>query len=265
MRTNAFTLIELLVVISIIALLAAMLLPAIGLVRGQAKSSICQSRLRQIGMCFTSYTGDNDGLMPLGSAANTSWAAWYLAITDTQPAVMPNGAAQNAAAWEETGASEWAPLFYCSEDPNSPKSDASAVGFAAGNYFWFKYAVSHGYNSHGLGGTGTTHFGGVYTKPAAIGSIRKTSTTVLVADNINIAYESTVKAGHGLLLPNVGSQVIYPRHSGNRTSNILWVDGHVTTISASGSGNYSSLYLPTALGKNAGAADLAVDSCWDRQ
>jgi prepilin-type N-terminal cleavage/methylation domain-containing protein len=67
MRTHAhaaFTLIELLVVISIIAILASMLLPAIGLVKGAANKMKCGSNLRQIGMAVVAYTGDWDGLLP---------------------------------------------------------------------------------------------------------------------------------------------------------------------------------------------------------
>jgi prepilin-type N-terminal cleavage/methylation domain-containing protein/prepilin-type processing-associated H-X9-DG protein len=62
MRT-AFTLIELLVVISIIAILAAMLLPAIGLVREQALSTRCQANLRQISLAAMAYPADWEGLV----------------------------------------------------------------------------------------------------------------------------------------------------------------------------------------------------------
>jgi len=61
---SGFTLIELLVVISIIAILASLLLPAIGMARSSARSLSCLSNLRQTGMGIIGYAGEHDGAPP---------------------------------------------------------------------------------------------------------------------------------------------------------------------------------------------------------
>ncbi len=63
-KHQGFTLIELLVVISIIAILAGMLLPAISLVRESARKANCGSNQRQIVMAMIAYGSENDGVWP---------------------------------------------------------------------------------------------------------------------------------------------------------------------------------------------------------
>lgn len=60
-RRTGFTLVELLVVISIIALLLSILMPSLSKARNQAKMVVCKSNLKQLGLCYIMYTGDNNG------------------------------------------------------------------------------------------------------------------------------------------------------------------------------------------------------------
>ncbi|HSW47014.1 MAG TPA: prepilin-type N-terminal cleavage/methylation domain-containing protein [Phycisphaerae bacterium] len=61
---RGFTLIEMLVVVAIIALLAAILLPALAAAREQGKRAVCLSRLQQMGRAFALYSADHRQFLP---------------------------------------------------------------------------------------------------------------------------------------------------------------------------------------------------------
>jgi prepilin-type N-terminal cleavage/methylation domain-containing protein/prepilin-type processing-associated H-X9-DG protein len=65
-RKGGFTLAELLVVIGIVAVLTAVLLPALGKVRDSAKTIKCLSNLRQIGAAIQMYASDHNGCLVPG-------------------------------------------------------------------------------------------------------------------------------------------------------------------------------------------------------
>ena len=63
---SAFTLIELLVVIAIIAILAGLMLAALGRSKEQGNRAACMSNLRQLHTLATGFAADNDGALPVG-------------------------------------------------------------------------------------------------------------------------------------------------------------------------------------------------------
>lgn len=96
MRRAAFTLMELLVVISIIAVLASMLMPAIAMVRNGAKDATCRAHLRQVHLGALSYAADQDGMaVPAYLPGNQFWHTFIAAYVDAVKAGATNSSMGN--------------------------------------------------------------------------------------------------------------------------------------------------------------------------
>jgi len=118
-RGSGFTLIELLVVIAIIAVLMAILIPALRRVRGQARTVKCQANVRQWAQIFSIYISDNDGRFFTGDNSDLG-LRWALQLSDREKDWCNNK------------------IWFCPEAPDSKlKTNKKGVTIPNDNLTWF--------------------------------------------------------------------------------------------------------------------------------
>ena len=127
-----FTLVELLVVISIISLLTALLLPALGLAKGAARSIRCLSNERQQGMAAGMYANDFNSWAPVWLDSSSNW--WN--------GIMADNGYLPARPWTMSS------ITFCEDLFNYgwryyPGTDGGLCTF-----FWVKFTGTYGYNKH---------------------------------------------------------------------------------------------------------------------
>ncbi|MCK4999339.1 MAG: type II secretion system protein [Anaerohalosphaera sp.] len=234
-RRKGFTLIELLVVISIIAMLLAILMPALGKVKEKAKSVVCRTNTRQLSLAFVMYAMENDDRsMNFSHASDKYWfyeIAPYLGENNFQ---------------EGDGFKKQMKISLC---PSAPKEvdESASGGWGDAKHAW-KYKDITG--SYGLNlwllpkGSGYTNAGTNYepTLPGLMGnSYKKLSEakqdTPLVADSIWVGswpYDGDkvpndlTKGDSTHVVGKFMGRFCIDRH--DMKVNIGFVDGHADTV-----------------------------------
>lgn len=160
MKRKAFTLIELLVVISIIAMLMAIMMPALGKARNMAATKICSSGMRQISIASSAYASDNNDECVRsitmyntedksgGSNYNYSWVTLPINSGTTKPYTMGSwvGNLPEATNEERIEGIRNGTLFSYYGDPevlHCPKDKRGSNGSTGG---YRTYSISQAFN-----------------------------------------------------------------------------------------------------------------------
>lgn len=147
-RHAGFTLVELLVVIAVMALLAALLLPALAAAKAKARSARCQSNLRQIGMALVMYVHDH-GKYPGGILYEHGrlWEFHHgVNWSDPIDRYLPGSDSQNFFPDADVRDYSRPAVFVCPAAPLRKREDYPKVGESR----WM-FQMGYGYNHHGTG------------------------------------------------------------------------------------------------------------------
>lgn len=230
-RKRGFTIIELLVVIAIIAILAGMLLPALGMAREHARSAKCMSNLKQIGVGFAVYAGVNDGFYPCvrwKAGVKTRWVAAlsrYIGGSVEDPAVESTPGTGNRI----TNKVLVCPAIGGSRNQLAGARRSDYVRTGSYGYNWMTFGPFHGDPASAALPR---------TYPVRGSRIRAPSRTILVADTFGASSQGDGVHAYTLDPPvplngrwgsgSGGQTPADPRHDGK--FNAVFADSHVESL-----------------------------------
>ena len=252
----SFTLIELLVVIAIIAILAAMLLPALGKAREKARLISCVNNMKTLGNMFMFYTDAHDGFYP------------HFSGTGNQTMKRPdNGNDYTSdskivgAYWQFVLANSTGYSFQVGSEAILKKN---AAFFCPSQVYLHEMHVSYGYNKSNVGGC-ARHADKPNPKPergANVSEIKTPSGTLTNCEtrrwykklvspkndtDANMSGWCWVNDQYNPSPSESNDFMFFGRH--RDVGNVLWVDGHVTSLNAPGSySDPKTAYYTGALG-----------------
>ena len=213
---GGFTLIELLVVIAIIAILSGLLIPYINSARDSASSVKCVNNLHQIGVMTELYCADSGNILPPNNTWSWGSTEWLESLLSKVKGISVPEVRDAMAKGTE--------LSHC--PVILPSDTAIKVKLPSGFYYWINYGV----NYVNLGGLATPAGPPSFSRF----NVRSPSKCIYVADGrqtlLNYAWSGAQPLG---------------RHHGK--SNVLWLDGHVTSELQSwliDPANYSATWVP---------------------